>query len=123
MWDLPRSSITALKVPNGFMRLREVVGEEATTIFSGKDASETPEGFPQSTDVQYVHFQQISWLGALDMDRSTQIMNLIQVAAGYVVGVVVVFDLSACPVQTLQPEDFPLDDSCHFGDIGMPTIV
>jgi hypothetical protein len=77
MWNLPRSSISALKIPNGFISLREVVIEEATAIFPGEDAGEAPWRVPQSTDVQYVHFQEVSWLSSLDVDGPTQIMDLI----------------------------------------------
>ena len=83
------------------MSLGEMISEEATAIFPGEDAGEAPQGIPQSTDVQYVHFQQVSWLSSLDMDGPTEVMDLIEVAAFDILGVVVILDLSTCPVQAL----------------------
>jgi len=55
----------AVEVPDGLLRQREVVGQEAATVLLTEEAVETPLAVVLGADVEQVHHQQVAGLGAL----------------------------------------------------------
>jgi len=101
--DVPRGDGVAFEIPDGFGGVREVVGEEPATVLLGESAGKAVlPAVVERAHVQELDFEQVAGLRAVDVDGPSQIVNLTEVDVSDVVGVVVVADLSAGPVEGLQ---------------------
>jgi len=56
----------ALEIPDGFLRLGEMLGKKTTAILLGEEAVETPQAVVEGADIEDIHHQQVAGLGALD---------------------------------------------------------
>lgn len=64
-WNMAGGAIDALKVPDGLAGFREMVCQEAATIFTVKDAGKAPLMPLQGSQVQNLNYQQITRHGRL----------------------------------------------------------
>ena len=115
--------VDAFQIPDGLGGLGVVIGEEATTVFLGEDARETPLITLQSADIKNVDHQDVSGLGPIDPDWPTKDMDDLQIDIFNVCGVVVVLDLAIGPVLAFDPEHVTRIHRSHGRDFGMPAVV
>ena len=121
--NVPGFGEHAVEVPDGFLGLREVFGQEATAVLLGEEAVKAPLALFEGADVEDVDFQQVARLRALDPDRSRQEVNLAEINIAHVVGAVVVLDLAAGPVIALNDEIVARLDGGHQRNIRVPAVV
>lgn len=76
--------------------------EKTATIFAVKDACESPRRVFKRLDVGNVYNQEVAWLGAFDLEWACQVVNLGQIHGAYIFSTVVIPDLAAGPVDTLD---------------------
>lgn len=116
----------ALKVPDGFgaadgqvwsrssvvvdLRVRVNLVEETTAVLPVKDTSETPWLVLQWLNVLNLNEKNVTRLGGLDLEWTSEVVDLGQVDVFHVVGTVIVANLSAGPVYTLDLDDFVVLD-------------
>ena len=113
----------ALDVPDGLLRLGEVVGQEAAAIFLGEKSVKAPHRFLLSADIQQLNDQQVARLGTFDANRAAQKVDDRQVDVAHVVRAVVVLDEAAGPVVGFQHEVVAGVDPGGHGDVRVPTVV
>src|SRR5215469_18659312 len=120
---MARTRIDTVVVPAGLVRLRIVVDEETAAVFLGEDAGESPWGIGQISDVEQVNDQEVAGLSTFDAERTAQIVHLGQVDITNIVCAIVVSDLPAGPVETLDAKFSARLKRLHHGNIRMPAIV
>ena len=106
--DVPGGAPDAIKLPNRFAGVGEVVGEEAASVFSIKDASEAPFVTVQSTNVADIDDEEVSRLGedavfVFDGKGAGEVVGLGEVDVLHVFGGVIVLDLTASPLTAFHP--------------------
>lgn len=100
--DVSASAVDAVKVPDGFGCPRVVLLEKTAAVVAVKDSGETPGGVIEWLDVGDVDDEEVARLGALDLKRAGEIVDLVQVHVPHILGAIVVSDLATSPVQTLD---------------------
>jgi hypothetical protein len=98
------------------MHGRWKTGYLLTSVLFVKDTGETPGMVLKRLHVLDVHDQDITWLGGFDLEGSGQVMNLGQIDVADVVGRVIVFDLAAGPVDTLDLDCLAVFDGARGGN-------
>ncbi|MNX37815.1 hypothetical protein D3C86_681340 [compost metagenome] len=98
-------------------------GQKAAAIVLAEKAIETPEAFLLGADIQQVHHQQVTGLGAFDTDGAGQEVHRGQVHIAHIRGIVIVLDRAARPVVGFKHEVIARLDPRRHGNIGMPAIV
>ena len=121
--DVAGIGVDALKCPSTPSAPREMIGQEAAAVLLGEDAGEAPVALRQRADVEDVDHQQVAGLRALDPDRAGQVVHLGEIDIAHVVGVVVVLDLAAGPVEALDAELIAGLDPGDHRDVRMPAVV
>ena len=92
--------------------------------FCGReDAGVAPFIALERTDIEDVDDEDVAGLGAGDLDRPEQMMAGRQVAVADIGGVVVVLDLTAGPVESLDDEIVARLHRHDRRDVRMPAIV
>lgn len=140
--DVTRAAVYAFKVPDCLgsaahssasvppgvvsgdrIRLGVDLIQKSTTILFCKYTSETPRLVWQGLNVLDLNEKNITGLSRLDLEGSAQIMDSGEVNVSDIVGAVIVADLAARPVNTLDTHGFAILDSPCKGDVGMPSIL
>jgi len=98
------------------LRVRVDLVEETTAVLLVKDTSETPWLVLHWLDVLNLNEKNVTGLGGLDLEWTSKVVDLGQVDVFHVVGAVIVADLSASPVYTLDLDDFVVLDCAVSGD-------
>jgi hypothetical protein len=92
--DVPGRRFLAAEVPDRLVGIREVVGEETAAVGLGEDTRIAPSLARRvavflrrlaRAEVQDVDHQQVTRLGALDLDRTAEHVRDVQVDISYVV--------------------------------------
>src|SRR5262245_23545980 len=118
---MTRIGIDAVEVPAGFVRLRIVVNEEATAVFLSEYTGESPRRVRQISDVEQINDQKVTRFSTFNGEGTAQIMHLGQVNIADIVCAVVVCNLPACPIETLDTEFSTRLKRLHHGDVGVPA--
>ena len=113
----------ARNVPDRFLRLREMIGQEPAAVLLREEAVEAPEALRQRADIEQIDDQQIAGLGAFHPDRAGQEVHDREIDIAHVVRGFVVLDEAAGPVVGLDHEFVPRLDPGNDGNVGMPSIV
>jgi hypothetical protein len=100
--DVSACAIDAVKIPDGLGSLGIVILKEPSTVVAIKDSRETPWCVFKRLDIRDVDHQQIPWFGALNLEWTGQVMNLAQVYRAYILGAIVVANLTAGPVDAFN---------------------
>ncbi len=104
---MTRRRINSLQIPDGFRRFGMMIGEETAPVIAIKDTRETPFVALQGTNIQEINDQDVARLSAIDMDRATEDVNNLKIDITNIARVVVIFNLTVCPVFTLNPKNIP----------------
>ncbi|MNX47435.1 hypothetical protein D3C86_779880 [compost metagenome] len=121
--NMARRREHAVEIPNGFLRMREVFGQEAAPIVAAEKAIEPPQAVGLGADIQQVNHQQIAGLRAFHAHRAGKKMHGGQVYVAHIVGAVVVLDRAARPVIGFQYEIVAGLDPHGHRNIRMPAVV
>ncbi len=113
----------AVKIPDGFLRMGEMFGQETAPVIAAEKAVEPPQAVRLGADIQQVNHQQVTGLRAFYAHRPRQKVHGGQVHIAHVVGAVVVLDGAAGPVIGFQHEVVARLDPDGHGDIGVPPIM
>ncbi len=100
---MARRRINSLQIPDGFRRFGVMIGEETAPVIAIKDTRETPFVALQGTNIQEINDQDVARLSAIDMDRATEDVNNLKIDITNIARVVIIFNLTVCPVFTLNP--------------------
>lgn len=100
--NVSAGAIYAIKVPDRLGCLWVVLVKKTAAIFAIKDACESPWRVLKRLDVGNVYNQEVAWLGAFDLEWASQVVNLGQIHGAYILSTVVIPDLAASPVDTLD---------------------
>ena len=68
-----------MKIPTRLSRIRKLPGQKSATVAPGENARESPVRLSQPTHIQNIHNEQVSWLSAVDSDRTAQVVDFRQV--------------------------------------------
>ncbi len=68
--NMPRTGVHPLEVPNGFLRQRKVIGQEAPTVLAREKPVEAPLRLRLGAEVEQVDHQQVTGLGTVDAHRA-----------------------------------------------------
>ena len=113
----------AVEIPDGFLCFGEMLGQETATVLFREKAVEPPEHLFLGADIQDVDHQQIARLGPFDADRAGEVMNLLEFHVAHVRGVIVVLDLTTCPVIGLDLEIIAGFDPDIYRNVRMPAVM
>lgn len=80
--------------------------QEASSILFGEYSGKSPRLVLERLNILNLDKQNVSRLGRVDIERSGQVVNFGQINRSNILGRVVILDLSACPVQTFDLDDF-----------------
>lgn len=86
----------------GNARVRVVLVEEAATVVLVEDAGEAPRLVLEGLDVLDLDDEQVAGLGGVNVKGPGEVVDLCEVDVFHVVGVVVVANLTAGPVDALD---------------------
>jgi hypothetical protein len=121
--NMPRRGEHAVEIPDGLLRMREMLGQESSAVVAAEETIEAPHALGLGADIQQVHHQQVPGLGALHAHRAGQEVHGGQIHVADVVGAVVVLDRAAGPVVGFQDEVIPRFHPYGHGNVRMPAIV
>src|SRR5471032_2954856 len=113
----------SVKIPDTFLRIREMLGQETAAILLRKKAVETPLAFHLGAYIEQVDHQQIARFSAVNTDRAGEKVDDRQVDIADVVSGVVVLDETAGPVVRFQNEVVAGFDPERHWNIRMPAAV
>jgi hypothetical protein len=111
-----QSSQEGRKKKERYSRLRIQLIQKPASIILMKHPRETPRLMLKGLHILNLNEQDIAWLRGLDFKGSREVVDLSQIDILDVVGRVVVADLAAGPVQTLDFDDFAVFDGSAEGD-------
>jgi hypothetical protein len=120
---LPSRAINSFKVPNSLCCLWIKIVQEATSIPFIKYTRKSPWPLLKWLYIQNLHNQQITWLRALDIKGTSQVMDFGQVNIDNVVCAIIVADLAARPVHAFDFRGGVERDRGDGRDVWMPTIM
>lgn len=100
---------------NGVRFRVELVKEAASVVFM-EDAGEAPWVILEGLDVLNLNEEDVTWLGGLDLEGTGEVVDLSQIDVLDIVGTIVVGNLSTCPVDTFDLDDFTILDGAAEGD-------
>ena len=92
--------------------------KESTAIVFVEDAGEAPGLFLEGLYVLDLDDEDVSWFGVLNFKRAGQVVDLGQVDVLHVICTVVVANLSSCPINALNLNDFSILDFGSERDCG-----
>jgi len=108
--------LTASDQESNDLRIRIDLVQETTTILPVEHAGEAPRLFLHRLDVLDLDEQDITRLSRFDLEGASQIVDLGQVDVAHVFSAVVVLDLSASPVDTLDLDHLSILDAASERD-------
>ncbi len=105
------------------LRIRVYLIEKASTIALIKDPRKPPRLLLERLDVLDLDHKHVTRLGCLDLKGTGQVVDLCQVNVFHVIGAVVVLDLPARPVDTLDLDDLAVLDGAVEGHCDSESIA
>ena len=100
-----------------------MIGEEATTIFFGKDSGKAPFITLKCTHFENINNQNVSWLCAVHPNGSAEDVNHLQVHIFNVFWIIIIFDLAIRPVFAFNPEGVARIHRCHGWNVWVPSVM
>jgi hypothetical protein len=97
--------------------------QETASILAMKYTSKSPGLVLEGLHVLNLHKQDVARFRGFDVERSREIVDLGEIYVLHVVGRVVVFDLSARPVEAFDLDDFIVGDFTMGRDWGVPMLA
>lgn len=97
--------------------------QKATTILLIKYTSESPRLILHGLHILNLNNKHITRLSILNLKGTGQVMDLCEVDILHVVGIVGVFDLTACPVDAFDLYSLAVGDFARKGDVWVPAVV
>jgi len=116
-------AVDALEVPDGFGGLWVDFVQEASTIIFREHAGEAPWLVLEGLYILDVDQKNITRLGGLDLEWSSEVVNSSQIYISDVIRRIIVLDLSACPVDALDLDCFLVLDLLARRDVWVPTVM
>jgi hypothetical protein len=92
-----------------------LIKEPASVVFV-ENASKAPWMVLKWLDVLYLNEENVAWFGCLDLEWAGEVVYLSQVDVFYVVGAIVILDLSAGPVEAFDLNSLAVLDCAAEGD-------
>lgn len=93
-----------------YVRIRIYLIKKSSAIASIKDACESPRLVLKWLDILDLDNQHVSRFRGFDIEGTGEVMYLGQVDITHVIGGVIIFDLSACPVHAFNLHNFSIFD-------------
>ncbi len=112
-----------MEVPDRFLRLREMIGQEPAAVLLREEAVEAPGIVRECADIEEIHDQKIARFRTLDTNRAAEEMHDAQVDVAHVGSRVVVLDEAAGPVIAFDDEVLTRLDRGHHWNVRMPAVV
>ena len=106
------------KTGNRSLRFRIDFVEESTAIVFVENACEAPRLVLEWLYVLDFDDEDVSWFGVFNFERAGQVVNLGQVDVLHVICTVIVANLSSCPINTFNLNDFSILDFGSEWDCG-----
>ena len=92
------------------LRFRVDLVEESSAIVFVEDTSEAPGLFLEGLYVLDFDDEDISWFGVFDFERTGQVVDLGQVDILHVICTIIVANLSSCPINAFNLNNFSILD-------------
>mmetsp|Transcript_37629 Transcript_37629/g.53068 ORF Transcript_37629/g.53068 Transcript_37629/m.53068 type:complete len:210 (+) Transcript_37629:4149-4778(+) len=121
--NVTTGAIDPVQIPACLASAGVVICQEASSVLLGKGTRKAPFVTVQASQVQKLHFEQVARLGCGNGEGTTQIMNLTEIHIFYVVRRIVVMNLTACPIDTLDAHYLAFLNRRHWWDRRVPAIV
>jgi len=97
--------------------------EKPSTIALIKNARKPPRLLLEGLDVLDLDHEHVTRLGCLDLEGTGKVVDLGQVNVLHIIGAVVILDLPARPVDTLDLDDLAVLDGAVEGHCGSESIA
>ena len=99
-------------------RFRIDLVEKSTAIVLVEDAGEAPGLLLEGLYVLNLDDEDVSWFGVLNLERTRQVVDLGQVDVLHVICTIIVADLTSCPINAFNLNDFSILDFGSERDCG-----
>lgn len=97
-------------IPDCLYCIRIDLIQKATAILVAKDSCGAPRLMLEELHLLDLHHDYIAGLGAFDLERSRQVMDLCQLNISDVVGTVIIADLPSRPINALDIDNLAILD-------------
>jgi len=114
------AKLHAVDVP---LRVRIDLIQKPASVLLVEDACEAPRLVLERLNIHDLDEKDISWLGLFDFEWTGEVVDSRKVNVQDIVGTIIVLDLPAGPVETLDLDRLSILDGAAEWDIRMPSVV